>query len=190
MGEFRQDIVAWVGGHVLPHEGAVRGLLRRARLADDEIDDIVQEAYCRIAALESAAHIADGRGYLVMTARNILLENIRRSRIVRIDAVADLDRLGVIEESPSPEMSTNDRRQLERVGRLIQALPDRCRQVFILRRIQGLSQRDAARRMGVTENVIEAQTARGLKLILKAVAEDDQPFVATTERERNAAKRK
>ena len=135
MGDVRQEIVAWVGGHVLPHEGAVRGLLRRARLADDEIDDIVQEAYCRLAALDSTDHIADGRGYFVMTARNILLENIRRSRIVRIDAVADLDRLGVVEDSPSPEAATNDRRRLEQVGRLIQELPDRCRQVFILRRV-------------------------------------------------------
>ena len=190
MGEVRQDIVAWVGGHILPHEGAVRGLLRRARLAEHEIDDIVQEAYCRLAALDSTAHIADGRGYFVMTARNILLENIRRSRIVRIDAVADLDRLGVVESSPSPEAATNDRRRLEQVGRLIQGLPDRCRQVFILRRVQGLSQREAAKRMGVTENVIEAQTARGLKLILKAVAEDDQPFRPSEQQERNAAKRK
>lgn len=189
MSQVGREKVAWVGGYILPHEGAVRGLLRRARLSEDEIDDIVQEAYCRLVGLESFAHITDGRGYFVMTARNVMLENIRRSRIVRIDAVADLDRFGAVDEGPSPETMTDDRRRLERVGRLIQALPDRCRRVFILRRIQGLSQRDAARAMGVTENVIEAQTARGLKLILKAVAQDDRAVTTPKQWERNAAER-
>lgn len=156
---------------MLPHEGDVRAWLRRLSVNADQIDDVVQEAYCRIAALDSIAHIASGRAYLFRTARNVLLEQMRRARIVRIETVNELERLETADGQPSPEQAASDRRDLARVRALIEALPDRCRQVFELRRLQGLSQRETAARLGVSENVVEAQTARGLKLVLKALAE-------------------
>jgi hypothetical protein len=56
----RKEIFAWVGSHVLPHEGDVRKWLRRFVLDSADIDDVIQESYCRIAALESVAHIENG----------------------------------------------------------------------------------------------------------------------------------
>jgi RNA polymerase sigma-70 factor (ECF subfamily) len=53
----RKDIVACVGSHVLPHEAAVRAWLERAQ----DIDDVIQEAYSRLAALDSVARIGRGR---------------------------------------------------------------------------------------------------------------------------------
>ncbi|ATQ41506.1 RNA polymerase subunit sigma-24 [Caulobacter mirabilis] len=176
MAQDRRDVVAWVGQQVLPHEGDVRAWLRGLSVSEHQVDDIVQEAYCRIAALDSIAHIASGRAYLFGAARNIMLEQIRRSRIVRFETMSEIERLEAADGQPSPEQAVDGRRQLERVKALIAALPDRCRQVFELRRVQGLSQRETAARLGVTENVVEAQTARGLKLVLKALADPaDQP---------------
>jgi RNA polymerase sigma-70 factor (ECF subfamily) len=63
------------------------------------------------------------------------------------------------------------RRELGRVQQLIEELPERCRQIFTLRRIHGLSQRETAMRLGVSENVVEMQSARGLRLILRALSE-------------------
>jgi DNA-directed RNA polymerase specialized sigma24 family protein len=56
---------------------------------------------------------------------------------------------------------------------VIEALPDRCREIFELRRVQGVSQRDIAAQLGIAEHVVEAQAVRGLKLILKALAHDE-----------------
>lgn len=181
MGQDRRDVVAWVGGQVLPHEADVRAWLRGLSVSDHQIDDVVQEAYCRIAGLASIAHIVSGRAYLFSTARNILLEQIRRSRIVRIEAMTEIDRLETDDDQPSPERIAGGRRELARVRALIEALPDRCRQIFELRRVHGLSQRETAQRLGVTENVVEAQTARGLKLVLKALAEPTPAAAGTRE---------
>lgn len=168
---------------MLPHEGDVRAWLRGLSVSEHQIDDVVQEAYCRIAGLGSISHIVSGRAYLFSTARNVLLEQIRRSRIVRIDTVNEIDRLEVSDAQPSPERITSGRRELDRVRRLIEALPDRCRQVFELRRVHGLSQRETAARLGISENVVEAQTARGLKLVLKALAEPGQATPVRVSRE-------
>jgi RNA polymerase sigma factor (sigma-70 family) len=168
----RAEIVAWVGSHVLPHEGAVRAWLRRRLPNEPVVDDVVQEAYCRIAALSAVGHIVSGRAYFFRTASNILVEQMRRARIVRIDTVAEMEGLDIVDDEPSPERIVSSRRDLARVRALIEALPDRCRRVFELRRIHGLPQREVAEQLGVTENVVEQQSIRGLKLILKALTEE------------------
>jgi RNA polymerase sigma factor (sigma-70 family) len=168
----RREIVAWVAGQVLPHEGEVRAWLTRRGVAADQIDDVIQEAYCRIAALDDVRHIIDGRRYLFQTARNIVLEQIRHARVVRIDSVTEIDLLSIVDNEPTPERIASGRRELQRVRALIDGLPDRCRRIFELRRIEGVPQRKIAEMLKVTENVVEAQAVRGLKLILKALAED------------------
>ena len=178
MKQSRAEIVAFVGGQILPHEADVRAWLRRSGSYPADIDDIVQETYCRLAAMDSLTHIANGRAYFFRTARNIAIEKIRRARIVRIDCVTEIDALNVVDDEPSPERIVAGRRELQRVQHLIEGLPERCRQIFTLRRIHGVSQRDVATRLGVTENVVETQSMRGLRLILRALteaAEKDQP---------------
>lgn len=171
LSQSRAEIIAFVGAQILPHEADVRAWLARSGGAAADIDDIVQETYCRLAALDSTAHIANGRAYFFRMARNISIEKIRRARIVRIDCITEIDALNVVDDEPSPERVVASRRELGRVRRLIEDLPERCRQIFTLRRIHGLSQKEIAARLGVTENVVETQAARGLRLILRALSE-------------------
>jgi RNA polymerase sigma factor (sigma-70 family) len=188
----RAEIVAFVGGQILPHEADVRAWLLRSGSFAPDVDDVIQETYCRLAALESVAHIASGRAYFFRTARNVVIEKIRRARIVRIDCVTEIDALNVVDEEPSPERVVASRRELGRVQQLIEGLPERCRQIFTLRRIHGLSQRETATRLGVTENVVEMQSARGLRLILRALSEttpQDQPAVGKAHEFRPVRKR-
>ncbi len=175
MGQSRSEIVAWVGAHVLPHERDVRAWLRGAGSSVEDIDDIVQEAYCRLAGLDSVSHIANGRAYFFRTARNIVIERVRRARIVKIDYATEIDALNIVDNEPSPERIVEGRRELQRVQSLIEGLPERCREVFKLRRIHGRSQREVADLLGVTENVVEAQATRGLRLILVGLAGQTEP---------------
>jgi len=173
LAQSRKDIVAWVGSHVLPHEAAVRAWLRRWTGSAQDIDDVIQEAYCRLAAMDDVRHIGSGRAYLFQTTRNIVLEQVRRSKIVRIDNVMDMDSLNMADERPSQERIVTGARELQRVQRLIKRLPPKCRRVFVLRRVHGESQREIARMFGISESAVEKQSIRGLKWILKAMERDD-----------------
>jgi RNA polymerase sigma-70 factor (ECF subfamily) len=170
MSQSRRQIVAWVGSNVIPHEADLRARLRRMAVPEDEISDIVQDAYLKIARLDSVAHIKSGRGYFFSTARTVLIDRIRRDRIVRIDSMTEMEALTLADEDPGPERRVSARMELDRVRRLIDALPDRCREIFELRRIQGVPQREIAERLGLPEHTVEAQAIRGLKLVLKALA--------------------
>jgi RNA polymerase sigma factor (sigma-70 family) len=186
----RRDIVTWVGSNIVPHEAGLRARLRRMAVPEEEISDIVQDAYLKISNLDSVAHIQNGRAYFFTTARTVLLDRIRRERIVRIDSMTEMEALTLADEDPGPERRVAARLELDRVRRLIEALPDRCREIFELRRIQGVPQREIAERLGVPEHTVEAQAIRGLKLILKAIegAEDgDDP--STNRRRRTKSDR-
>lgn len=173
MRQSRREIVTWVGSNIVPYEGDLRARLRRMAVAEDEISDIVQDAYVKIAKLDSVAHIRSGRSYFFTTARTMLLDRIRRERIVRIDSMTEMEALRLADDDPGPERRVSARMELDRVRRLIEALPDRCREIFELRRVQGVPQREIAERLGIAEHIVEAQAVRGLKLILKALAHDE-----------------
>lgn len=173
MGEGERDIIAWVGREVVPHEPDVRRWLRRRLDDPTAVDDVIQEAYCRLADLSGVGHIVSGRAYFIMTVRNIVADQIRRARIVRFDSVAEMDSLHLVDEEPSPERIVGARRELQRVQSLIARLPDKCRRIFILRRIEGVPQREIARRLSISENTVESQAVRGLKLILAGLARED-----------------
>lgn len=165
--------MAWVGQEILPHESDVRAWLRRT-LDPADLEDVIQETYCQIAGLDDVGHIRSGRAYFFTAARSIVLMRLRRARIVSIESVTEIDRLNIVGDEPSPEQVTAGRRELDRVRRLIEGLPDRCRRVFELRKIDGLSQREVAQRLGVAEHIIENDVVKGLKLILQAIADGEQ----------------
>ena len=169
----RRKIVAWVGSEILPHEADVRAWLRRGKVPPAEVEDVIQEAYCRLAGLKGVAHIANPRAYFFTVVRGIVIDQVRRARVVRIETVTEIDALNVILDDPSPERVVGGRRELARVRRLIAALPDRCRRIFEMRKIDGLSQREIARVMGVTETIVENDVVRGQRLILKALADGE-----------------
>lgn len=172
MRQSRREIVTWVGSNIVPHEASLRARLRKMAISEDEISDVVQDAYLKISKLSTVAHIRNPRSYLYATARTVLLDRFRRAAIVRIDAVAEIEAFGFADDSPSPERRANARLELERIRRLINDLPENCRAIFELRRLQGVPQKEIAARLGIPEHTVEAQATRGLKLILKALAED------------------
>lgn len=171
MAQSRSEIVAWVASNIIPHEAALRSRLQWMAVSGEEIDDIVQDAYLNIAQLQNVTHIRDGRSYLFSTARVVVLQRIRRNRIVTIDSLTEAQALSIQDNDPGPERRVGARRELERVRRLIEDLPTTCREIFELRRVQGVPQRQIAERLGIPEHTVEQQAIRGLKLILKALAQ-------------------
>lgn len=171
--EKRARIIAWVGREILPHEADVRAWLLRT-LDPDDLEDVIQETYCQIAALKDVGHIASGRAYFFTAARSIVLMRLRRARVVSIESVTEIENIGIAMDEPTPERVVAARRELERVQRLIEELPDRCRRIFELRKVDGLSQREVAEQLGVTEYVVGNDVAKGMKLILQSIADGDR----------------
>lgn len=163
-----EALADWVCREILPHERAARGWLKRSRLPV-EADDVIQEAYARIAAMENVAHINSGRAYLLATVRNIALQLVRRSKVVRMDSFADLPAIGFCDEQPGPEAVVWSRKEIQT---LILALPERCRAIFHLCRIKGYTQKETAEQLGVSENIVEKQISKAMEVLTTRFGRD------------------
>jgi RNA polymerase sigma factor (sigma-70 family) len=156
----------WIAAHILPHEPELRGWLRRklSSLAKNDIDDVVQETYARIWAADFG-RIRNGRAYLFATVRHLLGEHARRSRIVRIELLGEIDSLNLISQEPGPERRVSAREELERLQAIVATLPAQCRRVFEMSKFEGLAHRDVAKQMGLSEKTVENHLTRALARI-------------------------
>ncbi|HEY0265373.1 MAG TPA: sigma-70 family RNA polymerase sigma factor [Rhizomicrobium sp.] len=167
MGSFSDERALWLGRHVLPHEAALRTWLRRRRLDGLEVDDIIQETYTRLIAAESVQHVLDARSYAFQIAGSVVIDHLRRMKVVSISSVPDMDTLDVVSDDPSPERQVIDRDELQRLAATIAGLPAKVREVFTLRRVYGLSQREVAEKMGISESTVEKHMSRGFLIMLQ-----------------------
>ncbi len=166
MGHDRENRAAWLSKHILPHEGALRAWLHRKPRGGLDVDDVVQETYAILADRESVEGIRNPKAYAFEVAQSIILGHLRRGRIVSISTHPDLDAMGVVMDVPSPERQASDREELLNVAEMIAALPTRCREVFVLRRVDGLSQRDISQRLGISEHTVEKHMTKALRLLM------------------------
>lgn len=163
--DMNQDIIDWLTVHLLPFEAELRLRLRRVCASPADVDDVVQEVYCKVMQMAEIAHVDDPRGYLVQMAKNFVTDRMRRDAVVQIEVMANLYELDVSDDMPGPERIVFGRAELHWVMGLIGKLPGRCREVFRARRIYGLSQKETAESLGVTEKAVEYETTKGIELI-------------------------
>lgn len=166
MYTFDEEKTRWFMASILPHEPALRSWLSRKRGAGIDVDDVIQEAYTVLAAREDVGDIRHPRAYLFQIAQSIIVRHIRRARVVSIQAADDLDGFDHPDDAASPEQRTIDRDELRRLAEAIAAMSGQTRRAFILRRVQGLSQREIAERMGLSESTVEKHIARGVRFLI------------------------
>ena len=116
--------------------------------------------YARIGTLDSFDEIRDPLLYAIKVASSILLNQIRRSRIVSIVTVSDPDKYNTPSPEASPEDEVASREELEMVAKVLASLPKRTRDVLLLRRVEGLSQRATAAKLEIAEKTVEKHLAR------------------------------
>jgi RNA polymerase sigma factor (sigma-70 family) len=181
----------WFAHHILPHEAALRGWLARRRApAAFDVDDIVQESYAVLAERERLDDILNPRAYLFQVAHSLVVRNIRRARIVPILAVEDLGLVDWADDAATPEQNAIAHDDLRQLAEVIASMPGQTREAFVLRRVRGLSQREIASHMGLSENTVEKHIVRGIRWLGDWFASGGNPPAKTSkqlEREQRRA---
>lgn len=162
----------WFIREVIAHEGALMRHLSRVWPNRSEILDIRQEVYVRVYEAAGRSRPLAPKSFLFATARNLMADRIRRERVVRIEARGELDALNVLIDEISPERRASARQELGRLAHAFDLLPTRCRDVMWLTKVESLSQREVASRLGVQEKAVEKQVSRGIRLLAAALFGD------------------
>lgn len=156
------ETARWFATEVHPHEPALRSYLRSHFPTLRDIDDLVQEAYARVIQARHSGRVKEARPYLFSIARNAAIDLCRRNQVVSFEAIAENATSPVVDEGADAASSFDHDHELDLLAAAIQALPERCRQVLTLRKLQGLSHREIAERLGISENTVSAQITLGV----------------------------
>jgi len=166
MGDRFHERAGWIARNVLPHEAAIRAWLKRNPIYDLEIDDIVQEMYARIVSLDSFETIRDPKRYAFQVANSVVVDHVRRARIVSIFSVGNVEDLGFAAPEADPEQKATFDDEIKQIAGAIDALPPRTREILMLRRVAGFSQRETAKRLAISEKAVEKHMARSILMLM------------------------
>ncbi|MEO6874674.1 MAG: RNA polymerase sigma factor [Opitutaceae bacterium] len=159
----KPDQLRWFKEEVYPHEYSLR-LYLRGRFPDvRDVDDVVQETFLRTWTAGTTQSIRSVKGFLFTVARRLALDLIRTERRSPICAVSDLREVLTVSTEPNAADATTMAQEAELLVDAIESLPRRCREIFLLRKIEGISQREIATRLGLSEQTVQVQSARGMR---------------------------
>ncbi|MCP1572601.1 extracytoplasmic-function sigma-70 factor [Herbaspirillum rubrisubalbicans] len=166
----RTETDEWFSREILPLENALWRFLRRnSHGSGDEIADLMQEVYVRLYEASCVSRPEQPKAFMFSIARNLLIDRARRSQVVSIEAYADLEALEITPDLLSPERHAIGLQELRLLQRALDELPERCRQVVKLRKIDGLSQREVAMHMGIAEDTVERQISKGIRAMAQSL---------------------
>lgn len=154
--------LAWFLREVLPLEAMLMQFLRHNWRDESDIEDLLQDIYIRVYESSQKEIPEKPKAFVFQTARNLIANRIRDRRVVPMDAVADIDALGVAIDAPGPDQTLAARDELRRLSEAIDTLPPRYRDVVIMRRIKDLSRREIATRLGLTEASVSVYLTEGM----------------------------
>jgi len=153
----------WFTEEVQPHEPALRAYLQARFPTLEEHDDIVQETYTRLLRAQANGGVRYPKAFLFTAARNVAFDLFRRRGAKPTEAVTDLVELTVLEDIPGVGEQMDQSYELEVLADAVRALPDRCRQVIMLRYLDGLAYKEIAVQLGISAETVKVHMAKGMR---------------------------
>jgi RNA polymerase sigma factor (sigma-70 family) len=146
--------------HYRAHARDMRRLARR-RVGAEDAEDVVQEAYLKL--LAHGKDTLDGeafKAFLIRVVINIGRDATRRSRVRTRSAALDSDIFVRPNAAQCSVSAIESATELAMVRRLAEELPQICRDAFVLRWGDDLTESEVALRLGVTLRTIERRLAK------------------------------
>jgi RNA polymerase sigma-70 factor (ECF subfamily) len=148
---------------VHPHGPQLKAYLRGKFPSVRDVDDVVQESYLRVWKRQAVQPIQSAKSFLFMVAQRIAVDLLRRNRSSPIDPLGSFAASSVLDEAPNAAEALSSREKLDMLLDAMAALPARCYQVLVLHKIEGLSQREVADRLGISERTVQCHTLTAIQ---------------------------
>jgi RNA polymerase sigma-70 factor (ECF subfamily) len=143
-------------------------LVRNKEIAED----IVQDIFIRLWEKKEDIKPVNIEGFIYKVLKNQCISHLRNIKIIdniklnlnNLTNIEELYRIDFIRDEPY--VLVEKELQLE-MDKIINRLPDRCKEVFILSRLNGLKNREIARKLGINIKNVERQITKALMIFRK-----------------------
>jgi RNA polymerase sigma-70 factor (ECF subfamily) len=122
--------------------------------------DLAQDTFISILHKEDLSFIAEPRAYLTTIAHHLMVNHVRRHKIEQafLNAIALLSE----SETPSPETIAISLESLVKIDEMLNGLPSKVRQAFLLSHLEGLSHLEIAERLNISKSCVRKYLAKAL----------------------------
>lgn len=159
------ELARWFADEVAPHEESLRAYLRVSAPTPADIDDLVQESFLRLIRLHESSTVRCPRALLFAIARNAIRDAYRRGRLRNHVPITENEARGVLDHAVDVVDQVTRRQEQALLAEALRELPDRTREILLLRKIQGLSQKEISARLSISINTVESTLSRGLRRV-------------------------
>ena len=132
-------------------------------------EDLVQDIYLRLAAVDPKAEVRNAPGYLYRLGSNLMLDRIRGERrtAARDHDWRDSHRTVVgteeVAEEPRADDAVAARQRLAAIVAVLRELPEQTQRVFRMHKFDGLSHAEVAQALGISRSAVEKHVMAVLK---------------------------
>ena len=157
--------------------------LRRylTRLLGDpaEAQDVAHDAYLRVYPKMEDRTAEKPEALLYTTARRLAFNRLKRRKIAPfVPGEANFETAA--SASPGVVQQVMARQEFQQLEQAIAQLPEGCRAVLLLRKIELLSHQEISHRLGIAVSTVEKQHARALRLLRTALTANSAPLTSST----------
>jgi RNA polymerase sigma-70 factor (ECF subfamily) len=159
-----------IKGLFLDHQRELQVFLTRKLRDAETAADLTQETFLRFAEHGqggSAAAVTHARSYLYRTAHNLAVDHVRQQKREQTDVCPGDALAGIADESPLADRIVDGRSDLDRARQALLELPERTRQVFALTRLEGLTYRDVALRLEISDSSVQKHLAKAIAHVMQ-----------------------
>ncbi|MEP9400509.1 sigma-70 family RNA polymerase sigma factor [Sphingomonas sp. VNH70] len=144
---------------------------RRRTASDQDVPDLVQEVFLRLSRIDDPGGIQERDSFIFVTAANVLRDRARRDKVRHEDASVPIETCDLPGSDFAPDRVLEGRQAAERLREVLEELPERTRDVFVLRMLEGCRMTEVARAMGISTRAAEKHQARALAYVAERLAD-------------------
>jgi len=145
----------------------LRGYFRRRVRDANEVEDLVQDVFVRIAGRSGGDPIDNLGAYVFRTAASVLADRARRRGARSADSHVAFDPDLHADTDFDPEQLLADREELRAAIAALLSLPERTRVIFVLHRLDGSGYRDIGDQLGISVSAVEKHMARAVRHLVE-----------------------
>lgn len=137
-----------------------------------DVDDLVQEVFIRLSHRDRLDDIDFLEAYVFETAANVMRDRIRKHLVRHASDHRPLEKCELPTNDFSPERVLQGRQLLDRAFQALLELPERTREVFVLRLYEGLKQEQIAASLSMSVEGVRFHLRRAKEHMARAVEQD------------------
>lgn len=153
---------------VREHRDGLVHFLRRRVVNDADAQDAAQESFARLLRYVESQPLTAWKPLLYRIAANVAHDQVRKQATRNGNGHVPLDSEELVSDEPSQEQIVARDQELEMIRGVIMELPPRCRQVYLLQRLRGMSYAAIAKHCGISRKTVEMHISRALTALREA----------------------